>query len=315
MNNKANENNITVNENGTKAFSESFALPSASTELTHIENDGVVLDKFQYRSTDKDGNIVIKSTNNLTTMRVVNAITFFANVGKLSNKAIAIECGDVTIDIAKSEGYKTPAEMLHCIFPDLSHNTINQYKRVGKFFGIREKDENGKVLYRWRAGIDETVSVTNLTQVISLAKLPDNFEKLTKEEIDKLYSEFYGTYIESGKINLNLSQSDLKKQIQTVNSDSKAIEGEFTEKTDKKEEKSDNKETTAKQTEKSDSGESVPTETPKKSASEAILLLSAIFKSNTRVLKWLSQITEEIKKLPDVDAISAENSENSESEQ
>lgn len=319
MNNNANANKVSEN----KVFSEEFSISSvASTALTHIDKDGVVTDKFQYRAMDKDGNITVKSTNNLTTMQVVNAVQFFANVGKLSNKAIATEWGRVTVDLAKSEGFKTPAEMIKSIFPEYTNNTINQYRRVGQFFCIREEVEiDGKksVNYRYRAGIDESVNITNLTQAISLAKLPDNFEKLTKEEVDKIYSEFYKEYIESCKINLNLPQSELKKQIKTVLSDNNAIDGTFTDKTDKKAEESNNKaEESANSENKAEESEketNVVKESTKKTASEAVILLSVIFKGNSKILTMLSRISDAIEQLPDETAEIVENSDNSDKEQ
>lgn len=312
MNNNANANKVSDN----KVFSEEFSISSvATTALTHIDKDGVVIDKFQYKAVDKDGNITVKSTNNLTTMQVVNAVQFFANVGKLSNKAIATEWGRVTSDLAKSEGFKTPAEMIKSIFPEYSNNTINQYRRVGQFFCIREDVEiEGKksVNYRYRAGIDETVNITNLTQAIALAKLPDNFEKLTKEEVDKIYSEFYREYIESCKINLNLPQSELKKQIKAVLSDNNAIDTTFTEKSDSKAEESDKSENTAEESEKDTS---VVKESTKKTASEAVVLLSVIFKGNSKILTLLSKISDAIEQLPDETAEIVENSDNSTEEQ
>ena len=319
MNNNANANKVSEN----KVFSEEFSISSvATTELTHIDRDGVITDKFQYRAMDKDGNITVKSTNNLTTMQVVNAVQFFANVGKLSNKAIATEWGRVTLDLAKSEGFKTPAEMIKSIFPEYTNNTINQYRRVGQFFCIREeveKDGKKSVNYRYRAGIDETVNITNLSQVISLAKLPDNFEKLTKEEVDKIYSEFYKEYIESCKINLNLPQSELKKQIKAVLSDNEAIDVAFTEKTNNKAEDSDNKaedsDNKAESSDKSEKTADIVNDSPKKTASEAIIALSAIFKGNTKILTLLSKISEAVEKLPDKEAEIKEDSDNSNNEQ
>ena len=90
MNNKANTNIIDT-ENG-KIFKEEYALPTSNTALTHVEKDGLTIDSFQYKSYDKDGNYVLKSTKNAVTMSVVNSVSFFAQVGKLSTKAIAIEC-------------------------------------------------------------------------------------------------------------------------------------------------------------------------------------------------------------------------------
>lgn len=322
MNNNANANKVSEN----KVFSEEFSISSvASTALTHIDKDGVVTDKFQYRAMDKDGNITVKSTNNLTTMQVVNAVQFFANVGKLSNKAIATEWGRVTTDLAKSEGFKTPAEMIKSIFPEYSNNTINQYRKVGQFFCVREEIETqGKksINYRYRAGIDETVNITNLTQVISLANLPDNFEKLTKEEVDKLYSEFYKKYLENFKINLNLPQSELKKQIKTILSDNEAIDTTFTDKTDNKSEQSDKNDEKAEKSDKksektvkSEKGDRNHEMSTKEQATEAIVYLSCIFKGDTQILKMLAKISESIEKLPDDDTEIDVKSDNSNNEQ
>lgn len=295
---KKNTENTIVTENAT-TFAENYSLPDMSTELTVEDKDGIVTTDFMYKSTDKDGNITYKRAKSLATMSFINSVNFWAKVGKVAPRNIAIEMAQITDEVAKSEGYKSSKEMIKSIFPDYTDNTINGYRRAGWFFGVKEVDENGQIHYRYRNGIDDDVSINNLTAVLTICNIPKDYQKLSTVEHDALYKVFYENYVLTGEINLSLPQSELKKQISAIQN---TVEGNCADKTNNSDnsdnsnnsENSDNKtvDKNSKSSTENEKGEDIKT-----TAINSVNVLAFIFKGNTAILGLLDEIAKAVDNL------------------
>lgn len=302
MSKKNMENIVETNVNDiadVTTYAESFALPEMSTELTVSDKDGIVTRSFMYKSTDKDGNITYKTAKSELTMAFINSVNFWAKVGKVAPRNIAIEMAQITDEVAKSEGYKSSKEMIKSIFPDYTDNTINGYRRAGWFFGIKETDEKGQVHYRYRNGVDDDTSINNLTAVLTLCDIPKDYQKLKVEEVNTLYKKFYEKYILTGEINLSLPQSELKKQISAIQN---TIDGNCEDKTNNSDnsDNSDNSENSENKTfdkKGNSSTESVKSDDVKTTAINSVNALALIFKGNTAILGLLDEIAKAVDNL------------------
>ncbi|MBO7732705.1 MAG: hypothetical protein J6S67_09140 [Methanobrevibacter sp.] len=299
MSKKNIENTVETNVNDIATYTESFALPEMSTELTVSDKDGIVTKSFMYKSTDKDGNVTYKTAKSELTMSFINSVNFWAKVGKVAPRNIAIEMAQVTEEMAKSEGYKSVKEMIKSIYPNYTDNTINGYRRAGWFFGIKEIDEKGQVHYRYRNGIDGDTSINNLTAVLTLCNIPKDYQKLSTDEVNGLYKAFYEKYILTGEINLSLPQSELKKQISAIQN---TIDGNCEDKTNNSDnsDNSDNSENTENKTvdkNSKSSTESVKSDDVKTTAINSVNALALIFKGNTAILGLLDEIARAVDNL------------------
>lgn len=296
MSKKNIENTVETNVNDIATYTESFALPEMSTELTVSDKDGIVTKSFMYKSTDKDGNITYKTAKSELTMSFINSVNFWSKVGKVAPRNIAIEMAQVTDEMAKSEGYKSVKEMIKSIYPNYTDNTINGYRRAGWFFGVKETDEKGQVHYRYRNGIDDDVSINNLTAVLTLCNIPKDYQKLSTDEVNGLYKAFYEKYILSGEINLSEHQAELKKKVGKLNN---TIDGDYEVKSDNSDnsDKSDNSENKTVDKNSKSSTESVKSDDVKTTAINSVNALALIFKGNTAILGLLDEIAKAVDNL------------------
>ena len=113
----------------------------------------------------------------------------------ISDKALCIECGRVTLEDVEKVGYSTvPAFINDCFGSTLDTNTIQRYIRIGKVFGDYTADG-----YKWKAPISQAVSVTNLGQIIALVfedvpKDKRDVYKLSATELNNLFDAFCEKY-------------------------------------------------------------------------------------------------------------------------
>lgn len=122
--------------------------------------------------------------------------TLLLTARKISDKAMCIECAKLTLEEVKKYGFSSVVAFVGKMFElDLTNNQINDYIRVGKIFGDRQR--NG---YHWKSGVADSVTMTNLRDMLSLVfedctdKDSKDVAKLSDTELNALFDRFMEKY-------------------------------------------------------------------------------------------------------------------------
>lgn len=164
---------------------------------------------------------------------VMNAkATLLLTARKISDKAMCLECARLTLEEVKKYGFSSVLAFVGKMFElDLTSGQITDYIRVGKIFGDRTR--NG---YHWKKGIAESVTMTNLRDVLGLVfeDCPDkeskDVNKLSDTELNKLFDNFMEKYpdcpLQASNKTLREWKTNLKK---SKDEDANTIKGTATE--------------------------------------------------------------------------------------
>ena len=169
-------------------------------------------------------NVPVMRKGVLTNIRVSNAVLVQTGVDlyqydAMENKSVmasAITIGRIDREAVLKAGFKSIAEYAHGIVPTLSDNEINSRRRVALLFGALKEEG-----FHWRAMVGDEVTTSNLEVVTrhffrTADGKPIDFEKLTEDELTKMYADFMIEYVQSGKIDLHASQAKLRDSIKDL---------------------------------------------------------------------------------------------------
>lgn len=188
-------------------------VEDAGKAVKQVVKDGASSKVFETTMRDDKGQIVPVSMHTALGIQTMSTLKALVTVENTSGKAIAIEASRITDKVAKAEGFDSAEKMLTTVLYEKSWTTLRAYRRVGKVFGVREETPYG-VHYRWRNGIDDRTSVSNLMQVVGLVNLGDiAFDDLTTEQVATAYGEFYERFIASDELHPLLSQKGLRDEL------------------------------------------------------------------------------------------------------
>lgn len=188
-------------------------VEDASKAVKQVVKDGASSKVFETTMRDEKGQIVPVSMHTALGIQTMSTLKALIAVESTSGKAIAIEASRITDKVAKAEGFDSAEKMLTTVLYEKSWTTLRAYRRVGKVFGVREETPYG-VTYRWRNGIDERTTLSNLVQIVGLVNLGEvAFDDLTDEQVATAYGDFYERFIASDELHPLLSQKGLRDEL------------------------------------------------------------------------------------------------------
>lgn len=204
---------------------------NAPANIKETETENGLIRSVVVQRTTKDGQIVNKEIFTPAVVEAYENIDYLRSLKDVSEKGLVFEIGDLDDEMLKKEGFKGGVmDFIGQVFgTSLALNTVQKYRKIGKVFGVKTIDDNGKIHYSWKAPIADDVSVTNLTQIIGLLNLPKDYAKLTEAELDKVFQSFVVNYIVTGKIHLDATNKILRDEITAIKTTVNDIQSTATE--------------------------------------------------------------------------------------
>lgn len=218
---------------------------------------------------------------------VVTARTLieYANI---STMCLACEMGKLSKADVEKEGFKSVISFVKTAFGSrLDENTISRYYKIGRVFG-------DAYTHKWRKGIPADVSITNLGVCLSLLPKDVDVSKLSDDELDVVFNEFYDIYVDTEKIHLRNSLKGIREEVKIILHPEKADIPVKAEEVDSDENSDEN----STQTDEN-SGESMET------IYNALDVLMTYFKGNDRAMDALTALYAELPEQHDVETENA----------
>lgn len=258
--------------------------------IKETETENGIIRSVVVQRTTKDGEIVNKEIFTPAVVEAYENIDYLRSLKDVSEKGLVVEIGLLDDEMLKKEGFKGGVmDFIGQVFgSSLALNTVQKYRKIGKVFGLKTVDENGKIKYGWKEPIPNDVSVTNLTQIIGLLNLPKDYTTLSEAEIDKIFKAFVVNYVVTNKIHLDATNSILRDDIKALKETVDDIETTAEEIKDG-ETAEENK--TAETAEAAETAEEMDEETTKRNnAIEALDYLKVYFKGDKTALKAIATL-------------------------
>ena len=259
--------------------------------IKETETENGIIRSVVVQRTTKDGEIVNKEIFTPAVVEAYENIDYLRSLKDVSEKGLVVEIGLLDDEMLKKEGFKGGVmDFIGQVFgSSLAINTVQKYRKIGKVFGIKTVDENGKIKYGWKEPIPNDVSVTNLTQIIGLLNLPKDYTTLSEAEIDKIFKAFVVNYVITNKIHLDATNAILRDDIKALK---EAVNDIETTAEEIKDGEAENSTTEAENsTTEAETAEEMDEETAKRNnAIEALDYLKLYFKGDKTALKAIATL-------------------------
>ena len=177
------------------------------TKMVAGKETEVITIKYEVKK-DGETKTVTRTIDNPKLVTTLTNIDKLSVMNDVSLSLIVLSMGTVDNELAKKYGFKSAIDLLRKKYVNKwSDNTIGKYYNIARVFGDFTGDTP-----KFRAELDDDISISNLDVVLTLCK--DYDKAKTPEEFTEVFNTFWNTYVSTGLVHLYTTQKKLKEEVE-----------------------------------------------------------------------------------------------------